>query len=189
MATKATKKKTNTRLNHSEGEARATRESGDRKISQNREMTDAERLDEFRMTNFQSILPDIPEIEGYHVCWLTTENPRDPIHSRMRLGYEPVTIDDVPGWGHQLALKSGEWEGCIGINEMLAFKIPLHLYNAYMTEAHYNQPNNEEEMLSMATREVEEQASQLARKPISFELEDGQEEIGQHVPAPHDWGG
>ena len=58
-----------------------------------------------------------------------------------------------------------------------------------LTEAHFTQPNNEEEALSMATRMAEEQASGIVRKPVSFELEDGQEEIGAHVAAPNEWGG
>ena len=72
------------KLNDTEG--RQNREDGDRKVTEDRQLTDEERLDEFRMSSFQSALPDIPGIDGYHVCWLTTENPRDPIHGRMRMG-------------------------------------------------------------------------------------------------------
>ena len=173
MATRITQ---DARLNRSEGEGREDRSMVGRQMS-SRELSDQERIDEFRQTLFQSALPDIPPIRGYHVCWLTTENPRDPIHARMRLGYEPVQAEDIPGWEHS-AIKSGEWEGCIGINEMLAFKLPLHLYEAYMTENHYTQPNFEEEKLNEATRRAEEEASQVARSAVTFELMDGQAEIG-----------
>lgn len=164
-------------------DSKRDRASDDREITGDRVMSDEERLDEFRQTFFQSALPDLPAIEGYHVCWLTTENPRDPIHARMRMGYEPIKVTDIPGWEHA-SLKTGEWAGCIGINEMLAFKVPLRLYEAYMREAHHTQPAMEEEKLNDARRLAEEGASQVARAPVSFELEEGQADIGTHVPEP-----
>lgn len=163
--------------------AKQDRAAGDRRFTQDRVLSDNERLDEFRKTFFQSALPDIPAIPGYHVCWLTTENPRDPIHGRMRLGYEPIRAEDIPGWTFN-SLKTGEWAGCIGVNEMVAFKLPLHLYEAYMREAHHSQPLAEEEKLNRAREEAEMAASQLARKPISFELEEGQADLGQAPDAP-----
>ena len=173
-----TKKTNDSRLNRDEeGEIREDRAMDDREITHNRTLTDSERLDEFRQRSFQSALPDIPSIPGYHVCWLTTENPRDSITGRMRLGYEPIKATDIPGW-ELASLKTGDWAGCIGINEMIAFKLPLHLYEAYMKENHYTQPNWEEEKLIQATRTAEEAASQVSRRRVTFELEDGQAEIG-----------
>jgi len=160
---------------------RKSREDGDRRITEDRELTDPERLDEFRKTFFQSALPDLPPIEGYHVCWLTTENPRDPIHGRIRLGYEPIKSTDIPGWEHA-SMKTGEWAGMIGVNEMVAFKLPLHLYEAYMKEAHDTQPALEEDALNEARRQAEEAASEIARQPISFELEEGQADLGGKAP-------
>jgi len=173
------KNKRDPKLNAS-SESRKTRESEDRRITEDRVMTDNERLDEFRQSFFQSALPDLPPIEGYHVCWLTTENPRDSIPGRIRLGYEPIKVDDMPGWEFA-SMKTGEYAGCIGVNEMVAFKLPLKLYEAYMKEAHHTQPGLEEGKLSEATKNAEAAASQVARAPISFELEEGQAEIG-HVP-------
>lgn len=173
----ATRKTNDARLTHSESEARDTRESHDRPVTENRKLTDEERLMEFRKTFFQSALPDLPDIRGYHVCWLTTTNPRDPIHGRMRLGYEPIRADDIPGWSHS-TLKTGEWAGCIGVNEMIAFKLPLELYEAYMYEAHHNQPLEEEGKLNAARLAAEAEASAVARSPVSFEVEEGTAELG-----------
>ena len=78
------KRRTDTRLNSGQSGERADRHMQDRAVTENRELSDDERVAEFRQQYFQSALPDIPKIEGYHVCWLTTENPRDPIHARMR---------------------------------------------------------------------------------------------------------
>lgn len=161
---------------------RVSRAARDRRVTQNRQLSDEERLDEFRKTFFQSALPDLPSIPGYHVCWLTTQNPRDPIHGRMRLGYTPIREEDVPGWSFT-SLKTGEFAGCIGVNEMVAFKLPIHLYEAYMREAHHTQPLDEETKLNRAREEAEMAASQLARKPISFELEEGQADLGE-APEP-----
>jgi hypothetical protein len=151
-------------------------------VTENRELTDDQRLDEFRKTFFQSALPDLPKIPGYHVCWLTTTNPRDPIHGRIRLGYQAITAEDVPGWEHS-TIKSGEWVGCLGVNEMLAFKLPMHLYEAYMLEAHHNQPLAEEGKLNQARENAEMEAASVARRPISFELEQGSSELG-YAPEP-----
>lgn len=167
----------------SQSVAKRDRHEDNREVTEDRVLTDDERLDEFRQTMFQSALPDLPEIPGYHVCWLTTENPRDPIHGRIRLGYEPIREKDIPGWTHA-SLKTGEWAGCIGVNEMVAFKLPLRLYEAYMKEAHHTQPLYEEEKLSEATRVAEQEASTIARRPVSFELEDGQAELGDEPDEP-----
>ncbi len=172
----AKKIKRDTKLN-AESIDKRDRHEDDREVTHDKVLTDQERLDEFRMTSFQSALPDLPDIPGYHVCWLTTENPRDPIHARMRLGYEPIKETDILGWSHS-SLKTGEWAGCIGINEMIAFKLPLHLYEAYMKEAHHTQPLEQEGMLNRAREDAEAAATAMARAPVSFELEEGQEELG-----------
>lgn len=118
----------------------------DRSATENREVSDDERLEMFRMQLFNDVLPDIPPIPGWHVCWLTTTNSRDSIQKRMRLGYEPVKIEDIPGSGLEYAtLKTGEYAGLIGVNELVAFKLPERLYQAYMAEAHYHAPRREEE--------------------------------------------
>jgi len=148
-----------------------------------RVISDKERLDEFRKSFFQSVLPDLPPIPGYHVCWLTTTNPRDSIPGRMRLGYEPVKKEDIPGWD-TATLKTGDYAGCIGVNEMIAFKLPMSLYEAYMREAHHTQPMLEEQKLSSVLDVIREEAARAAKsgsRGIKFELEDGMSELGQDL--------
>jgi hypothetical protein len=178
----AKKIKRDTKLS-AESESKRDRGMDDRNVTEDRVLNDDERLDEFRQTMFQSALPDLPPIEGYHVCWLTTENPRDPIHARMRLGYEPIKDSDIPGF-ESTTLKTGEWQGCIGINEMVAFKLPIHLYEAYMLEAHHTQPLEEEGKLNRAREDAEAAASVMSRAPISFELEEGMDELGEAPDPP-----
>jgi len=124
-----------------------------------REISDDERVEAFRMAYFQHALPDLPKIPGYHVCWLTTTNPRDSIAHRVRLGYEPVKPEDVPGFDvASMTMKTGEYAGLIGINEMLAFKIRDELYLRYMQEAHHNLPREEEQKLVDAADAMRRQA-------------------------------
>lgn len=168
------------RLSSRTGENRTDRADQDRAVTQDRELTDAQRLDMLRQTFFQSALPDLPAIPGYHVCWLTTTNPSDPIHGRMRLGYEPIKQADIPGWNFG-SIKSGEWEGVIGVNEMLAFKLPSHLYQMYMTEWHHNSPMREEQKLRDTLDSIREQAE---RRGSSVEEGDGTKALGASAPKP-----
>ena len=176
--------KTSTRRKKSPSKARQPRAASNRKsANQVRVLSDEERLDEFRKSFFQSVLPDLPPMPGYHVCWLTTTNPRDSIPGRVRLGYEPVKSEDIPGWEHA-TMKTGDYAGCIGVNEMIAFKLPMNLYEAYMREAHHTQPLYEEEKLSSVLDVIREEASMAAKsgaRGIKFEIEEGMAELGQDL--------
>jgi hypothetical protein len=118
---------TDERLKKELGVGRQSREMEDRQVTENREVTEDDRLEMFRAQLFNDALPDLPDMPGYHVCWLTTTNPRDPIHRRIQLGYEPIKASDVPGMEFA-SVKTGEYAGLIGVNEMLAFKLPETLY-------------------------------------------------------------
>lgn len=173
------------RLKKQSGEGdgvRGRRAMKDRAATENRALSDEDRVEMFRQQFFQSALPDLPPIPGFHVCWLTTTNPRDSIHHRMRLGYEPVKPEDVPGWDcDSSTLKSGEWSGFIGINEMLAFKLPLDLYERFMRESHHNMPQEEEEKLTDTAEFLQQQArSQGAHVSVG----DGLSEIAEDKRKP-----
>lgn len=129
------------------GEARLDRAMIDRAVTQSREISEDERLEMFRAKMYADILPDLPPIPGYHLCWLTTTNRSDPIQRRIQLGYTPVTPADAPGMEYA-TLRTGEYAGMIGVNEMLAFKLPLSLYYKYMNYSHHEQPLQEEQTLA-----------------------------------------
>jgi hypothetical protein len=173
---------TDERLKKSAGENRESRAMQDRTVTENREITDDERVEMFRQQFFQSSLPDLPNIAGWHMCWLTTTNPRDSIHTRIRLGYQAVKPEDVPGWEYA-TLKTGDWQGFIGVNEMLAFKLPMSLYEKYMTEAHHDAPLREEEKLTDTAEFLEQQARASKSK---LQLGEGNSEIGQRREARFD---
>jgi len=170
------------RLKKSAGESRENRETRERAVTQNRELTEDQRVEMFRQQFFQSSLPDLPKIPGWHCCWLTTTNPRDSIQMRIRLGYEPVKPHDVPGWEYA-TLKTGDWVGFIGVNEMLAFKLPMSLYQKYMREAHHDAPLREEEKLTDTAEFLEQQAKASKSRIL---VEEGTAEIGQRREASFD---
>ena len=173
---------TDERLKKSAAVNRESRAMADRAVTQNREVTEDERVEMFRQQFFQSSLPDLPKIPGWHTCWLTTTNPRDSINMRIRLGYEPIKPEDIPGWEYA-TLKTGDWAGFIGVNEMLAFKLPISLYEKYMREAHHDAPLREEEKLTDTAEFLERQASASKSKLVMGE---GNREIGEYREAQFD---
>lgn len=159
---------------------RADRGTEDRRVTENRELSDDERLEMFRMQMFQSALPDLPDIPGYHVCWLTTTNSKDPIFRRTQMGYEPVTAADAPGLDYA-TVNSGEYAGMISVNEMIAFKLPDRLYQRYMREAHYDAPLREQEGIVANLDRLHGQANQSGGR---LEEDEGIEELREKVAPP-----
>lgn len=163
----------------SPAENRQPRSEESRAVTDDRTSKEA-RMNMFRNELFQSAMPKLPPIDGYHVCWLTTTNPRDSIANRMQLGYEPIKASEVPGFD-AVTVKTGDYAGCIGVNEMLAFKIPLELYEMYMMHNHHDAPNSEEDKLKAAIEEGTQLAKGVKSKVIA---EEGQAELGRTPRAP-----
>lgn len=157
---------------------RETRRAQDRQVTEQRDLSEDDRLEMFRNQLFNDALPDLPNIHGYHVCWLTTTNPRDPIHRRFQLGYEPVRADEVPGMEYA-SLKTGEYAGLIGVNEMIAAKLPLNLYRRFMQEAHHDGPAREEQKLADVADGIREQAERSGTQVIEDE---GIQELRRSAP-------
>lgn len=169
------------------GKVREDRAMTNRTVTQDRELSDSERVDMLRRSFFQSSLPDLPKIPGYHVFWATTTNPRDSVHSRLRLGYEFIKPSEIPEF-ENLSLKTGDYAGCIGINEMVAMKLPLHLYQAYMQEVHHDAPAREQESIYSDALAANEQALQGARRGGKVKgpvIETGTEELGAAREPPN----
>lgn len=163
-----------------ETKTRGSRRVTDRAITEDRELSDAERVDMLKRSLFQSNLPDLPKKPGYHRIWLTTTNPRDPVHGRIRLGYRLLKSDDVPEF-LDLATKGGNYDGCIMVNEMVAAEIPIHLYEAFMRECHYDSPMQQEESIyneAMATGEAAAQAARRGGRMKAPIVEQGVEDMG-----------
>ena len=154
------------RLKKSPDLTRQSRGAAERKVTEERAISDDDRVEMFRSQFFNEALPDLPRIPGFHTCWLTTTNPRDSIQQRIRLGYEPIKAEDVPGWEY-VTIKTGEWQGFIGVNEMLAFKLPLSLYKRFMHEAHHEAPAREDEKLTAVLDGIKEAAAAAGGRVIA----------------------
>jgi hypothetical protein len=90
----------------------------------------------------QSALPSVPDMKGWHLCWLSTTNSYDSIDKRIRLGYVPVKAEELPGMDNN-KVKAGEHAGFISCNEMLLYKIPMELYQDVMAHFHHEAPLEE----------------------------------------------
>jgi len=150
------------------------------------EPVDAHMSDEDRFALFvdnmtDSVLPDLPPIPGYHVCWLTTTNPRDPVARRLRAGYELLRVEDFPEYSG-LSLKTGDYQGVIGINEMVAAKIPEAAYQRGMQVLHHDRPLDQEAKLRSVIDSMKEQAARA--KSGIVEEGDGTADLGKGTSAP-----
>lgn len=159
---------------------------------ENRESADAERTQKDgtafsspeRVFNFRdewsaNALPTPPEIPGYHQCWLSTTNSYDPIHRRMRMGYEPVKADEVEGF-ETFKMRSGEFAGFVGCNEMMLFKIKIEVYQDMMAYFHHERPLEDEEAIKNNEALKDDQAVSVAQKPE----DDGFKSLGKPKHAP-----
>lgn len=124
------------------GQARRGRPSLDRNITEDRESTDSVRRDERRamLRDVNTLLPQAPELPGYHTFWATTTNNKDPIEGRMRMGYEFVTRAELPDFCLNTQ-KSGEsTEDRIMVNEMVLMKLANELWHEDMIYKHHDLP-------------------------------------------------
>ena len=102
----------------------------------------------------QSALPKVPDIPGWHLCWLSTTNGYDSIDKRMRLGYVPVRADELPGFD-SYRVKAGEDIGFIACNEMRLYKLPMEAYQAYMTHMHHDAPMEEADKVQIQIEQLQ----------------------------------
>jgi hypothetical protein len=127
-----------------------------------RDTLEDERFEAFRDSVTHSVLPNLPNMAGYHVCWLTTSNLRDSIINRQRMGYELIRATDLPGYDwSQSQMKTGDYAGVIAVNEMVAARIPISLYNRFMREVHHDQPLAEEEKLYNTVAAMKDEAERM----------------------------
>lgn len=102
----------------------------------------------------QSALPKVPDIPGWHLCWLSTTNGYDSIDKRMRLGYVPVKADELSGFDN-FRVKAGEDVGFIACNEMRLYKLPMEVYQEVMTQMHHDAPNEESDKVQVQVEQLQ----------------------------------
>jgi hypothetical protein len=116
----------------------------------------------------QSALPKVPDIPGWHLCWLSTTNSYDTIDKRIRLGYVPVMADELPGF-ENYRVKAGEHVGHISCNEMLLFKLPMDIYQKVMTRLHYTKPLEEAEKIKVDVNSLQGQRDSNGKVLLQME--------------------
>ena len=136
----------NARAESPDSRIAAERERDEREFTEDRELSDDERLELFRDSMQQSVLPNLPPFPGWHTFWATTTNPRDSVQRRLMLGYKLIRVEEFPGWDGT-GVKTAGVDGVVSINEMVAMRIPMRLYVRYMQEAHHHAPLGEEEKI------------------------------------------
>ena len=118
----------------------------------------------------QSALPKLPEMDGWHLCWLSTTNTYDTIDRRIRLGYVPVKSEELPGY-EDYRVKDGEHVGYISCNEMLLFKLPMEIFQEVMTTFHHDKPREEAEKIKVQMENLQGQRDSNGRPLLSVEGE------------------
>jgi hypothetical protein len=130
----------------------------------------------------QSALPKVPDIPGWHLCWLSTTNGYDSIDKRMRLGYVPVKADEFPGFDNY-RVKAGEDIGFIACNEMRLYKLPMDVYQEVMTQMHHEAPNEESDKVQVQVQQLQGNRDSSGRSLGSVEGE-GFGNLNRNVPTP-----
>lgn len=130
----------------------------------------------------QSALPNVPEMRGWHLCWLSSNNSYDSIDKRIRLGYTPVKVEEIPGF-ENYRVKAGQYDGYIACNEMLLFKIPEDVYQEIMTHFHHDAPFEEANKIKV---QAEQQLGgrDSNGKPLGQIEGDGMSSIDKPMAAP-----
>jgi len=130
----------------------------------------------------QSALPKVPEIQGWHLCWLSTTNGYDSIDKRMRLGYVPVKADELPGFDNY-RVKAGEDIGFIACNEMRLYKLPMEVYQEVMTQMHHEAPMEEADKVQVQIEQLQGNRDSSGRSLGSVEGE-GFGNLNRNVQTP-----
>lgn len=147
--------KPDARYRRAETRADESRKLADRGLSDERdEMTDDDRLALAVSQQLETIMPNLPPIHGYSLCWVSPTHPSDTPTNRMALGWQFVTKDDMPGL-MQFCNKSGEYEGVVSCREMILMKIRNGLREKFLKHFHHDAPNE-------ADGRIQEQALQMS---------------------------
>lgn len=168
-------------LNAGGRETRAS-EDASRAAPEEKFMSAQERRKMFSDEWTQSALPKLPEVPGWHLCWLSTTNSYDSIDKRIRLGYVPVKTEEMPGF-ENFRVKAGEHAGFIACNEMLLFKIPMDIYQDIMLHMHHEKPMEEAEKIRVQLENLQGARDSSGRSLGRVEGE-GFGEIERSVPTP-----
>ena len=127
----------------------------------------------------QSALPKLPNMDGWHLCWLSTTNSYDSIDKRIRLGYVPVKSEELPGY-EDYRVKAGEHVGYISCNELLLFKLPMDVFQDAMLYQHHEKPREEADKIRVQIESLQGQRDSNGKSLVNVEGE-GLSKYDQHA--------
>lgn len=143
-------------------EERAPRElEDDERHQDGLELTQDEREQMLRDDALQNQLPNPPKRPGVHWFWASLTNQYNSVTWYMRLGYKPVKFEELPGWADaNMRGKSGEYAGCITVNEMLLMKGDETAYQRFMHIVHHEKPMQEQMRARQSVNRAKEEVSE-----------------------------
>ena len=177
------------RLSDREDYRRSTETYGEHEMTtaereQAAQMTDPERRREIRRRWSESVLPNLPPVNGWHRCWVSTNHPIDTPQRRRRYGYRLVKYDDLnkEGWAADVdAIKDGHFAGAVQWREMVAMECTNQDYLDYMREFHHDQPA---EMTEGIFENLDQMSDEARRKGGKITLDEGIEEMRRRISRP-----
>lgn len=116
----------------------------------------------------QSALPKLPDMDGWHMCWLSTTNTYDSVDKKIRQGYVPVKSEELPGY-EDYRVKSGEHVGYISCNEMLLFKLPMDIFQDYMMYMHHDKPREEADKIRIQVENLQGSRDSSGKELVGIE--------------------
>lgn len=114
-----------------------------RSTLQNRELTDEEFSRRMRDTQGGTLMPYVPAIPDYHVCWAVANLSTSGgcFTQYLDRGYTFVEPEDVPGFIYEEVQDRGDaCEGKIRHKELVLVKLPERQYQMLMQHFHHAEP-------------------------------------------------
>lgn len=143
-------------------ESRESREQADaERMDDGLELTQDQREQMLRDDALQNQLPNPPPRKGVHWFWASLTNQWTSVAWYMRLGYKPVKFEELAGWADaNMRGKSGEYAGCITVNEMLLMKCDETSYQRFMRVVHHEKPLEEQKRMKESFQRVRDEVAQ-----------------------------
>lgn len=153
--------------------------------------TDPERRQRMREIFRDSVLPNLPNKEGMHRCWVSTTHNNDTPQRRLRLGYWFYKLEDAKkeNWHADeftVSDSTSPYNGMIMWREMVAMEIRYEDYCMIMRELHHDQPMDQArsiyEQLDAAGERIRDMGGRTTMSP-------GMETLRQFTKPPRQFQG
>lgn len=157
--------------------AESAERTGDtREILESREMTDEEFLRRLKEEDGGALLPKLPVLPGWHLCWASRSIDSQGGSWRFYLerGYSFVESSEVPGFYHE-QINEGYLVGKVAFKELVLMKISEKRYQASMQHFHHDKP------LSQERGVMDDIRDKLVYKDESVitDMDDGMKKLGK----------